>query len=138
MKRTTLLTLAVLAGWGVAAAGQTPEPADSPKNLREKSQVQKLTETQAREQVESRNAQGTGQRFVDADGDGICDNCDGTGSGAGQGRGAAKGRQGRGPGNGSGNQGVGPRDGSGFGAGAGSGNCDGTGPKSRGNRRGRR
>jgi hypothetical protein len=129
MKRTTLLALAVLAGWAVTAAAQTPEPADQAKNTLEQSQVQKRTETQAREQVEAR---GTGQRFVDADGDGICDNC----RGSGQGNGAAKGRRGRGPGDGTGNQGVGPRDGSGFGTGARSGNCDGTGPKGRGSRGG--
>jgi hypothetical protein len=76
-----------------------------------------------------------GPSFVDANGDGICDNC--TGAGQGQGRKARKGRGGYGPGNGTGNQGVGPRDGSGYGPGGASGNCTGTGPKGRGRRGGR-
>jgi hypothetical protein len=76
-----------------------------------------------------------GLNFVDANGDGICDNC--TGTGQGQGKGARKGRGGYGPGNGTGNQGVGPRDGSGYGPGGGSGNCDGTGPKGQRRRGGR-
>jgi len=82
---------------------------------------------------------GTGPRagtaFVDANGDGICDNFQaGTG-----GQGAQAGRRGKGPGNGTGNQGMGPRDGSGYGArsGNGSGICDGTGPKGMGRRGGR-
>jgi hypothetical protein len=80
-----------------------------------------------------------GPRFVDADGDGICDNCTGTprGRGQGQGRKAGKGGGGYGPGDGTGNR-VGPRDGSGYGPGAGSGNCTGTGPMGRGRRGGRR
>ena len=80
-----------------------------------------------------------GPNFVDADGDGICDNCTGTGQGRGQGQKARKGRGkgGYGPGNGTGNQGVGPRDGSGYGRGAGSGNCTGTGPRGQGRRGGR-
>lgn len=75
----------------------------------------------------------SGAAFVDNDGDGICDNFQ-TG---------ARGNQAKARGNGAGNQGVGPRDGSGFqkGSGAGrvaeSGNCDGTGPKGQGNRKGR-
>jgi hypothetical protein len=73
-----------------------------------------------------------GPNFVDANGDGICDNC----TGQGQGQKARKGKGGHGPGNGTGNQGVGPRDGSGYGPGAGSGNCTGTGPTGSG--RGRR
>ena len=75
-----------------------------------------------------------GPNFVDANGDGICDNC--TGTGQGQGQKARKGRGGYGPGNGTGNQGVGPRDGSGYGPGSGSGTCTGSGPSSQG--RGRR
>jgi hypothetical protein len=78
-----------------------------------------------------------GPNFVDADGDGICDNCTGTPRGQGQGQKARKGKGGYGPGNGTGNQGVGPQDGSGYGPGAGSGNCTGTGPKGRGRRGGR-
>jgi len=133
MKRTTLLTLVVLAGWAVAATAQSPGPADKGKTALEQTQAQKRTETQAREQIEAR---GAGRRFVDANADGVCDNCVRQGSGAGQGRGAAQGRQGRGPGDGTGNQGVGPRDGTG--RGARSGNCNGTGPRGRGGRGGRR
>jgi hypothetical protein len=73
-----------------------------------------------------------GANFVDADGDGVCDNF-GTKS-------AMQGKhgKGKGPGNGTGNQGVGPKDGTGYGAGTGNGTgtCDGTGPK--GNRGGRK
>jgi hypothetical protein len=80
-----------------------------------------------------------GPNFVDADGDGICDNCTGTprGQGQGQGRKSGKGRGGYGPGDGTGSQGLGPRDGSGYGTGAGIGTCTGTGPKGRGRRGGR-
>jgi hypothetical protein len=80
-----------------------------------------------------------GPNFVDANGDGICDNCTGTGQGKGQGQKARKGKGGYGPGNGTGNQGAGPRDGSGYGPGGASGNCTGTGPsgRSRGRRGGR-
>ena len=69
-----------------------------------------------------------GARFVDANGDGVCDNC--TGTPRGQGQKAGKGKGGYGPGN----QGVGPRDGSGYGRGGG-GNCTGAGPKGQGRRR---
>lgn len=69
--------------------------------------------------------------FVDANGDGICDNFQ---SGTRQGKGYGQGR-------GSGTR-VGPRDGSGYGPGAGNGTgtgiCDGTGPKGQQMRRGRR
>jgi len=66
-----------------------------------------------------------GAHFVDANGDGICDNFqNGTPQGPGKGMGRGKG------------QGMGPHDGSGFGApagaGTGTGDCDGTGPKGRG------
>ena len=76
MKRTTMLTMAVFAGWAVAAAAQTSGPADPPKAANEKSQAQKRNETRSRETVEAQNTQASGQRFVDADGDGVCDNCD--------------------------------------------------------------
>jgi hypothetical protein len=75
-----------------------------------------------------------GRNFVDADGDGVCDNCTGVSRGQGQGRKARAGNRGHGPRDGSGNQ-VGPRDGSGRGRGS-RGQCDGTGPKGR--RQGRR
>lgn len=68
-----------------------------------------------------------GPSFVDANGDGVCDNCTGTPKGKGR-----KARQGKGR-DGTGNQGVGPRDGSGTGSGQGSGRgaCNGTGPRGR-------
>jgi hypothetical protein len=77
-----------------------------------------------------------GANFVDANGDGICDNFQSGARGAnGQGQGHAYGR-----GKGDGTH-VGPKDGTGFGAragaGTGTGICDGTGPKGRG-RGGRR
>jgi hypothetical protein len=117
MKRLTILATAlgavmVMAG---AASAQTTNPAPS-------------------------NPPATvGPNFVDADGDGICDNCAGTGQGRGQGQKARRGRGGYGPGDGTGNQGMGPRDGSGYGPGGASGNCTGTGPagRSRGRRGGR-
>jgi hypothetical protein len=71
--------------------------------------------------------------FVDANGDGVCDNCAGTPRG-GNGQKARNGKRGAGPGNGTGNQGVGPRDGSGYGRGGG-GSCNGTGPRGQGRRR---
>ena len=74
-----------------------------------------------------------GPSFVDANGDGVCDNC--TGTPRGQGQKVRKGKGGTGTGNGTGQQGMGPRDGSGSGRGGG-GNCNGTGPKGQG--RGRR
>jgi hypothetical protein len=75
-----------------------------------------------------------GPNFVDANGDGICDQC-GTGGGAQRtGKGAR-----RGPGDGTGNRGIGPKDGTGRGPGpsACGGTCNGTGPKGAA-RRGRR
>jgi hypothetical protein len=73
--------------------------------------------------------------FVDANGDGVCDNC--TGTPQGQGQKVRQGKGGFGPGNGTGSQGVGPRDGSGYGQASGRGTCNGTGQKGRG-RGGRR
>jgi len=86
-------------------------------------------------------AQKVGRSFVDADGDGVCDNCTSArpGQGRGQGKGTARvGNSGRrggyGPGDGTGNQGVGPRDGSGKGRGSRAGDCDGSGPHGQGSR----
>lgn len=76
-----------------------------------------------------------GPNFVDSDGDGICDRC-ASGQATPSGRGRGNGRGGSGP-RGTGNQGVGPQDGSGYGPGPAA-NCDGTGPKGRGRRAGRR
>jgi hypothetical protein len=72
------------------------------------------------------------QTFVDNDGDGIADNA------RGQMKGKARGQAGYGPGDGTGNKGVRPQDGTGLGKGAQSGNCDGTGPKGKTNRGGKR
>ncbi|NOX19004.1 MAG: hypothetical protein GXO87_12085, partial [Chlorobi bacterium] len=85
--------------------------------------------------------------WVDADGDGICDNFGTANQGVGNAYKKMNGMkgQGQGMGNGSGNgnhygdgSGIRPQDGTGFGAGQGSGNgtCDGTGPKGNGRRGG--
>ena len=97
MKRTTLLTLVVLAGWAAAAAAQTPEPTEQPKANRVETQERQGSgeATVQKSQTAGPAARGTGA-FVDADGDGICDNFQGQGRG--RGRGAANGRRGRGPG----------------------------------------
>ena len=109
MKRTLLIALAMVVA--VAASGyaqSAPKPA------------------------------AVGPAFVDANGDGICDNFQ-TGNRMGNGQGQGKGKRGGyGPGDGTGNQGIGPRDGTGFGAGNGAGICDGTGPKGKQMRRGRK
>ncbi len=78
---------------------------------------------------------GSGQYFVDQDGDGICDNV-----GTHQGQKMGNGQRGKGMGqkDGTGNNGQGPKDGTGYGAGSGNctsgGVCDGTGPKGNLNR----
>ena len=98
MKRMLLYTLGVLLLGASIAAAQTP-PASGPPS-----------------------GQQVGPNFVDANGDGICDNYQTR-----QANGQRAGRR-NGPGNGSGNKGVGPRDGTGYGArsGGGGGNCTGT------------
>lgn len=104
-------------------------------------------------------AQGRGQEFgkgvglhqygpFDEDGDGIPNGLDpdyvkpkdGSGNQFGKGKMRDGKRPGFGPGDGTGNQGIGPRDGSGYGPGSGNGTgeCDGTGPKGKSVRRGRR
>jgi hypothetical protein len=95
-----------------------------------------LAQTRAATATQRGTGTAMGANFIDANGDGICDNYQAENRGA---RGAAAGRGGYGPGDGTGNSGVGPRDGSGFGSGsaAGTGTCDGTGPKGRGARQGR-
>jgi hypothetical protein len=106
----------------------------------------------AKNAVAKQNQTGTtGRNFVDADGDGICDNdvdkdgipnrldadytrpMDGTGKKMGKANGS-------GNCNGCGNKAIGPRDGSGNGAksGSGTGTCDGTGPKGSANRGGKK
>jgi hypothetical protein len=109
MKRLLILGSVVLLGFAATASAQTPGPV----NFR------------------AQNAVGpAGPNFVDADGDGICDNFQ-SGVRAGKAIGPRDGSGARfGPGDGSG-FGMGPRDGSGFGRGPrdGGGLCDGTGPK---------
>jgi hypothetical protein len=131
MSRKVLWTLAAVTMWAGWAAAQTPEVKEAPETA---PAVQATERLEASDQVVTRSGRGAGPRFVDADADGVCDNC----TGQGQGRRAARGRQGRGTGDGTGNQGIAPRDGSGRGNGARAGRCDGTGPKGRGHRRGRR
>jgi hypothetical protein len=112
MKRiiNTAIVLAIVAAVGFA---QTANKEQKKNVIKEQTQVT-----------------GKGQRganFVDADGDGVCDNA-GTKAGM-----QNKHGKGKGPGDGTGNKGVGPKDGTGYGAGkgtgTGTGTCDGTGPK---------
>jgi hypothetical protein len=121
MKRTLILgigALLVIASMASPAEAQSPTP---------------------------QNPAGTaiGANFVDLNGDGICDNFQsgarmGNGQGNGKGQGQGKGRR-----LGDGTHPA-PKDGTGFGApagagaGGGTGQCDGTGPKGRGARTGRR
>jgi hypothetical protein len=115
MKRLMILTLGAVVAFAATANAQSNPKAADP-NAPAQAQV--------------------GPRFVDNDGDGICDLYQG---GAGTRAGNAA-RRGNGARDGSGNQGVGPRDGSGYGAGSGNcgGTCDGTGPKGQGRRGPRR
>jgi hypothetical protein len=117
MKRSLLAIAGLVAFLGIAAIADAQSPPTQP-----------------------RGPVATGPNFVDANGDGLCDQCPagkqpgGQRGKAGAGRGA-----GNGPQDGTGNQGVGPRDGTGFGSGKRPGTCaqcDGTGPK--GTRRGPR
>ncbi|HSK08564.1 MAG TPA: hypothetical protein VK911_03245 [Vicinamibacterales bacterium] len=122
MKQTLILSLGalfVLASLATVAEAQTPPPGNP-------------------------TTPAVGVNFIDANGDGICDNFQNgnrMGPGQGQGKGMRKGK-GYGPGDGTGTSGIGPRDGTGFGktagAGAGTGVCDGTGPKGQGRGRGAR
>jgi hypothetical protein len=114
MKRNTIVAVALVAGIGLveAARAQTPKAtpaATAPAAVR--------------------------PNFVDANGDGVCDNCSATP----QARGRRAGRTGSGfgPGDGTGNQGLRPRDGSGYGQRQGRGSCPGNGHAGRG-RGGRR
>jgi len=75
-----------------------------------------------------------GVNWIDANGDGICDNFGTEKQGNRQGNGAKNGNKG-GYGDGSG---VRPQDGTGLGSGNGSGVCDGTGPKGSSKRAGRK
>jgi hypothetical protein len=112
MKRliNTVLALSVIAAIGLAQNASKGQAGSA-----DKVQTQNVMKAQR------------GANFVDADGDGICDNFKAK-SGV-----QAKQGKGHGPGNGMGNKGAGPKDGTGYGAGKGTGNgtgtCDGTGPK---------
>jgi hypothetical protein len=121
MKRFAILTLAIavmLIGSYTAVSAQTPTKQTPPAGQRT-----------------------VGPNFVDANGDGICDNFQ-NGTCPNCNRGAGKRGGGYGPGDGTGHRGMGPKDGTGFGPGAsagpGSGTCDGTGPKGMGRGRGPR
>jgi len=94
------------------------------------------------------NGDGINDNAIDSDGDGI-PNCqdpdyvrllDGSGQKFMRGNAAKHGRGGYGPGDGTGNQGIGPKDGTGYGpgTGTGTGTCDGTGPKGKVFRTGRK
>ncbi|MCB0744493.1 MAG: hypothetical protein H6613_10345 [Ignavibacteriales bacterium] len=105
--------------------------------------AQEEVNTQERKMVKNQTLQGTnnpGPNWVDADGDGLCDNI-GTGDSGKQMKGAnAKGaKQGNKKGGFGDGTGVRPQDGTGLGAGVGTGtaDCDGTGPKGSVKRSGR-
>jgi hypothetical protein len=89
------------------------------------STAKEQVKTKAMDQTQTVTKAQRGANFVDADGDGVCDNF-GTKTGM-------QSKQGKGARNGKGNMGVGPKDGTGYGAGkgncTGTGTCDGTGPK---------
>jgi hypothetical protein len=117
MKRiiNTAIALAVISAFGFAQTA-----------------IKEQTKAAADVQTQNVSKAQRGANFIDADGDGICDNM-GTKAGM-----QGKRGKGKGPGDGTGNKGVGPKDGTGYGAGkgngTGTGTCDGTGPK--GNRGG--
>jgi len=104
MKRALILAVGIVALAAVTASAQAPTTPQPPAKT------------------------AVGASFVDANGDGICDNFQ---AGTRQGQGSGMARRGKR---------LGPQDGSGYGAGsgtgAGSGNgtgiCDGTGPKGKG------
>ena len=101
MKRTLILALGILAVSASAAFAQTPTTPQQPPA-----------------------GTAVGANFVDANGDGICDQFQ---AGTRQGQGGGQAQRGKR---------LGPQDGSGFGApagaGTGTGICDGTGPKGKG------
>lgn len=101
MKRTLILALGILAVSASAAFAQMPTTPQQPPA-----------------------GTAVGANFVDANGDGICDQFQ---AGTRQGQGGGQAQRGKR---------LGPKDGSGFGApagaGTGTGICDGTGPKGKG------
>jgi opacity protein-like surface antigen len=104
MKRALILAVGLVAVTAIAASAQTPTTPQPPAQT------------------------AVGASFVDANGDGICDNFQ---AGTRQGQGNSMARKGKR---------LGPQDGSGYGAGSGAGVgsgtgtaiCDGTGPKGKG------
>lgn len=119
MKRLMIVGLAAMGAMALASAASVRAADEEPTTL-----------------PTAEKPAAVGRDFVDADGDGVCDNCTGVSRGQGRGQGpkARAGNEGNGPRDGSGSQ-VGSRDGSGRGQGS-RGQCDGTGPKGR--RQGRR
>ena len=104
MKRTWILALGILVLSASAAFAQAPTTPQSPSGAT------------------------VGAKFVDANGDGICDNFQ-AGTRQGQGNGMARRGKRLGPQDGSG---YGAGSGAGVGSGTGTGICDGTGPKGKG------
>lgn len=99
--------------------------------------AQTQSKFQEKRAIKAQNMVEDGQKgvnWIDADGDGICDNFGTEKQGNRQGNGAKKGNKG-GYGDGSG---LRPQDGTGLGSGNGSGVCDGTGPKGSSKRSGRK
>ena len=104
MKRALILAVGLVAVTAIAASAQTPTTPQSPSGAT------------------------VGAKFVDANGDGICDNFQ-AGTRQGQGNGMARKGKRLGPQDGSG---YGAGSGAGVGSGSGSGICDLTGPKGKG------
>ena len=99
--------------------------------------------TPQKAQIKTNNQTQIRTNWVDADGDGICDNFGTAKQGSGKMKRMNGQSKGQGLGNGAGNgkhygdgSGIRPQDGTGFGAGNGSGTCNGTGRKGKGGRRG--
>jgi hypothetical protein len=105
MKRIIITAIALSV---VAALGFAQSTAKEQTSTADKTQTQTVTKGQR------------GANFIDADGDGVCDNF--------QTKAGGQGKQGKGMGKGAG-KGMGNGTCTGSGAGTGTGVCDGTGPK---------
>ena len=104
--------------------------------------AQEEIKVQNKKMVKAQTMQGVtnpGPNWIDADGDGICDN-KGTGNSGKQYKGSngKKGSEGNKKGGFGDGSGIRPQDGTGFGSGNGSGDCDGTGSKGSQQRKGRK
>jgi len=123
-----MISAALLLAFGIVLTNEAAAQEQVQARTKIQQKVQAKVQVQAKAQ--------TGPLFVDADGDGICDNL---GAKLRQGKGRMNAMHGKrhGPGDGTGNQGIRPMDGTGFGPGSGQGTgvCDGTGPKGRGGRK---